>query len=131
MSGSEVGVGGHVGEGVADQISRLRDVALGEAHPKLRGEHELGGVTEHAAEARLPLAVGEQAGVQQRERLTGPDLPVGDSRAIGVVIEAQPSWKGLAAWHTSHRTKPWIAPRQGFLRTRLANYFIVLTISPV
>jgi hypothetical protein len=31
---------------------------------------------------RLPLAMGEQPGVQQRQRRTGADLAVGDARAV-------------------------------------------------
>ena len=53
-------------------------------------------VREHEAEAvaqlldqRLPFAVREPGGVQQRERRPGARLAVGDPRAVVVVVEAE------------------------------------------
>ncbi len=54
---------------------------VGEHHPKAVGQ---------LLDGRLPLLVGEQPRMQQRQRRAGPDLPVGDTRAVGMVVEAQP-----------------------------------------
>jgi hypothetical protein len=53
------------------------------------GQHDAVAVAEMLDE-RLPLQMGEQRGVQQRERRAGAELAVGHTRAVGMMVEAQP-----------------------------------------
>ncbi len=62
---------------------------LGVAVQRQVGEHHAEAVGE-LLDRRLPLLVGEQRRVQQRERRAGAELAVGHARAVGVVVEAQP-----------------------------------------
>ncbi len=52
---------------------------------------------------RLPLTMGQQPRVQQRERWAGADLAVGDAGTVVVVVEAKPHRGCLAGGHDSHR----------------------------
>ena len=90
----------HLGEPV-DRVGVARAI-LGVAVQRQVGDHEpvaLGETLDH----RLPLAVGQQPGVQQRKRRSGADLAVGDARAVGVVVEAKPHRGCVAHGHDSHR----------------------------
>ena len=51
-----------------------------------------------AVDDRLELLVREHRGVQQRERRPSAELPVGHSRAIGMVVETKPH-KGIVGPH--------------------------------
>ncbi len=77
----------HLGEPV-ERVGVARPV-LGVAVQRQVGEHHAEALGQPPRD-RLPLHVGEHRGVQQRERRTGAELAVGDARAVGVVVEAQP-----------------------------------------
>ena len=78
--------GHHLGEPVGRV--RVARAVLGVAVQRQVGQHEPEAVAE-LLDQRLPLAVRQPGGVQQRERRAGARLAVGDPRAVGVVVEAQ------------------------------------------
>ena len=82
----------HLGEPV-ERVG-VAGMVLGVAVQRQVREHHAEAVGERI-DGRFPLLVREQPGVQQRERAPGAELAVGDARAVGVVVEAQP--------HGSHR----------------------------
>jgi len=88
----------HLGEPV-DRVG-VAGAVLGVAVQREVGYHEPVALGEALGDG-LPLAVGEQAGVQQRERRAGADLAIGDARAVGVVVEAKPHGECLAHDHAS------------------------------
>ena len=61
---------------------------LGVAVQRQVGQHEPEAVGE-LLDQRLPLAVGQQRRVQQRERRAGARLAIGDPGAVVVVVEAE------------------------------------------
>ncbi len=67
----------------------MAGTVLGVAVQRQVGQHDPEAVGE-LLDGGLPLLVGEQPGVQQRQRRPGPLLPVGDAGTVGVVIQAQP-----------------------------------------
>ena len=89
-------LGGEAAEHLGEPVERVgvARAVLGVAVQRQVGEHDAEAVGE-LLDRRLPLLVREQRRVQQRERRTGAELAVGDARAVGVVVEAQP--------HRSHR----------------------------
>jgi hypothetical protein len=76
------------------------------------GDHHSVALRE-ALDDRLPLAVGEQAGVKQRQRWTGAELAIGDSGAVAVVVKAKPHRGCLAPRHASivWRDRTFVATR--------------------
>jgi hypothetical protein len=61
------------------------------------GKHQPEAVGE-LLDQRLPLAVGEQLRVHQRERWARAGLAVGDSRAVVVVVETKPHAGATVPW---------------------------------
>ena len=66
------------------------------------GDHEPVALGE-PLDDRLPLAMGQQPAVKQREWRTGADLAVGDAGTVVVVVEAKPHRGCLARGHDPHR----------------------------
>ena len=66
-----------------------RRAVLGVPVQRQIGEHHAEALSELLGR-RLPLLVGQERGVEQRERRPGPELAVGHARTVGVVIQAKP-----------------------------------------
>ena len=77
--------GHHVGEPV-ERVGVARPV-LGVAVQRAGPGARRGSGPRAARRRRFPLLVGEQPGVQQRERRPGADLAVGHAGTVGVVVE--------------------------------------------
>ncbi len=93
-------VGGEAAHHLREPVDRvgMARAVLGVAVQRQVGEHDPVALGE-ATDDGLPLPVGEQPGVQQRERRAGADLTIGDAGAVGVVVEAKPHSERLPREH--------------------------------